>query len=73
MRYFYILLIVAVTVVVLAFKFQNLTAVTVSLFGASLTMSVSLLTIGVYILGMLTGSALLSLVRGWVKGGARGK
>lgn len=71
MRYFYILLIVAVTVVVLAFKFQNLTAVTVSLFGASLTMSVLLLTIGVYILGMLTGSALLSLVRGWVKG-ARG-
>ncbi|MGA9394266.1 MAG: hypothetical protein WCA83_07685 [Azonexus sp.] len=71
MRYFYILLIVAVTVVVFAFKIQNLTEVTVSLFGASLTMSVLLLTIGVYILGMLTGSALLSLVRGWVKG-ARG-
>jgi|APFre7841882630_1041343.scaffolds.fasta_scaffold06630_2 lipopolysaccharide assembly protein A len=72
MRYIYIFLIVAVSVVVLTFKIQNLTVVTVSLFGASLTMSVSLLTIGVYILGMLTGSALLGLVRGWVKG-ARGR
>jgi lipopolysaccharide assembly protein A len=72
MRYIYIFLIVAVSVVVLTFKIQNLTVVTVSLFGASLTMPVSLLTIGVYILGMLTGSALLGLVRGWVKG-ARGR
>jgi len=72
MRYIYIFLIVAVSVVVLTFKIQNLTVVTVSLFGASLTMSASLLTIGIYILGMLTGSALLGLVRGWVKG-ARGR
>jgi len=72
MRYVYISLIVAVTVVVLAFKIQNLTAVTVSLFGASLTMPVSLLIVGVYILGMLTGSVLLGLVRGSVRG-ARGK
>ena len=43
MRYVYIFLIVAVTGVVLAFKVQNLTLVTVTLFGASLTMSVSLL------------------------------
>ena len=71
MRYVYIFLVVAVTAMVLTFKFQNLTVVTVTLFGASLTMSVSVLTIGVYILGMLTGITLLGLVRGWIKG-ARG-
>ena len=68
MRYVYIGLIVVVTAVVLLFKIQNLTSVTVSLFSMSLTMPVSLLVIGVYILGMLSGSALWSLLRGWLQG-----
>lgn len=72
MRYIYLSLIVAVGVIVLAFKIQNLTAVTVSLFGQSLTVPTSLLVIGVYVLGMLTGGPLLSLVRGWIQG-ARAK
>ena len=67
MRYVYILLIVVVTVLVLLFKIQNLTAVTVSLFGANMTMSVSWLIIAVYILGMFTGSAVVGLLRTWAK------
>ena len=68
MRYVYIVLVVLVTAAVLLFKVQNLTLVTVSLFGANATLPVSLLIIGVYILGMLTGSALLAVLRGWVRG-----
>jgi uncharacterized integral membrane protein len=72
MRYIYLSLIVAVAVVVLAFKIQNLATVTVSLFGTSITVPTSLLVIGVYILGMLTGGPLVGLVRGWIQG-ARAK
>lgn len=68
MRYVYAGLIIVVTAVVLLFNFQNLTSVTVSLFSMSLTMPASLLVIGVYILGMVSGSALLSLLRGWLHG-----
>jgi uncharacterized integral membrane protein len=71
MRYVYISLIVVVTAVVMLFKIQNFEAVTVSLFGASMTMPASLLIIGVYALGMVSGSALLGLLRGWVKGAMR--
>lgn len=68
MRYVYILLIVVLTAVVLLFKIQNLTAVTVSFIGASMTMPVSFLILGVYILGMFTGSAVFGLLRTWAKG-----
>lgn len=71
MRYVYAGLIIVVTAVVLLFKIQNLTSVTVSLFSMSLTMPVSLLVIGVYLLGMLTGSTLWSLLRGWMHGATR--
>lgn len=71
MRYVYISLIVLVTAVVLLFKIQNFDAVTVSLLGASMTMPTSLLIIVVYTLGMVSGSALLALLRGWVRGAMR--
>jgi len=71
MRYVYISLIVVVTAVVLLFKIQNFEVVTLSLFGASITMPTSLLVIVVYTLGMVSGSALLGLLRGWVKGTMR--
>lgn len=71
MRYVYAGLILVVTAVVLMFNFQNLTSVTVSLFSMSLTMPASLLVIGVYILGMVSGSALFSLLRGWLHGATR--
>ena len=71
MRHVYISLIVVVTAVVLLFKIQNFEVVTLSLFGASITMPTSLLVIVVYTLGMVSGSALLGLLRGWVKGAMR--
>ncbi len=71
MRYVHISLIVVVTAVVLLFKIQNFEAVTVSLFGAGVTMPTSLLIIIVYTFGMVSGSALLGLLRGSVKGAMR--
>jgi len=70
-RYLYIGLIVVFTAIVLLFKFQNLQTVTVSLFSASMTLPVSFLVIGIYILGMFTGGFVLALLKSWV-GGARG-
>jgi uncharacterized integral membrane protein len=72
MRYVYIALIVAFTAIVLLFKFQNLESATVTLFTASLTLPISLLVIGIYILGMFTGGFLVSLLRGWMKGARPG-
>jgi len=71
-RYVYIGLIVAFTALVLLFKVQNFQTATVSLFSLSITLPVSLLVIGVYVLGMFTGGFVLSLLRSWV-GGARGR
>jgi uncharacterized integral membrane protein len=70
-RFFYIVLIVVFTGIVVLFKFQNLQSATVSLFSASVTLPMSILVFGIYVLGMLTGGALLALVRGWIAG-ARG-
>ena len=67
MRYVYIGLIVVFTGLVLLFKFQNLETVTVSLFSASLTLPVSVLIFGVYVLGMLTGGCLYALLKSWVR------
>jgi uncharacterized integral membrane protein len=68
LRYLYIGLIVAFTAMVLLFKVQNLESVTVSLMSASFTLPVSILIIGVYILGMLTGGFLLALLRTGIRG-----
>ena len=67
MRLVYIGLIVAFTALVLLFKFQNLDAVTVSLFSASVTLPVSVLVVLIYVLGMLTGGCLLALLRTLVR------
>jgi uncharacterized integral membrane protein len=66
MRYVYVVLIVLLTAAVLIFKFQNLTSVTISLLGMSATLPLSTLVILVYLLGMVTGSALFGLVRSWI-------
>ena len=71
MRYVYIALIIAFTAIVLLFKFQNLDSVTVSLFSASLTLPLSVLVFAIYVLGMLTGGFLVSLLKSWIRG-ARG-
>ena len=71
MRYVYVALIVLFTAAVLLVKFQNLTSVTVSLLGMNATLPVSTLLILVYVLGMVTGSALFGLVRSWIRGATR--
>ena len=61
MKYVYVALIVVIAGIVLLFKVQNLTSVTVSLFGASITLPVSILVLLIYVLGMLTGGMVLAL------------
>ncbi len=68
MRYLYLALILGVTLVVAMFKVQNIESVTVNFATASLTLPLSILLFGVYFLGMVTGSALLALVRTWYQG-----
>ncbi len=67
MRYLYIALIVVLTALVLVFTVQNLGTVTVAFLTASVTLPLSILVILVYLLGMVTGGALFSVVRGWIQ------
>jgi putative membrane protein len=71
MRFVYIALIVVLAAIVLAFKFQNLETVTVSLFGAGFTLPLSVLVLLVYLLGMLTGGFVLALFRSLARGAGR--
>lgn len=71
MRYLYIALIVLFTAAVLLFKFQNIQSVTVNLLTASVTLPLSVLVIAVYLLGMVSGSMLLSVLRRWMRGAMR--
>ena len=71
MRYVYMALIALFVGVIALFKVQNLEAVTVSLFSASITLPVSVLVLLIYVLGMLTGGFLLALMRTWVYGATR--
>ena len=64
-RYLYIALIVVFAGIVLLFKVQNMESVTVSLFSMRATLPTSVLVLGVYVLGMLTGGFVLGLLRTW--------
>ena len=68
MRYVYMLLIAGAIGVLLLFKIQNLSAVTLTFLGASMTLPVSFLVLGVYLLGMLSGGAVVGLLRSWARG-----
>jgi uncharacterized integral membrane protein len=68
MRYVYMALIVLTVVILMVFKVQNLTVVTVTFLGADFSMSMSFLILGVYVLGMLTGSSVYGLLRTWARG-----
>jgi uncharacterized integral membrane protein len=63
MKYVYIALIVVFAGIVLLFKVQNLTMVTVSLFAASVTLPLSVLVLSIYAMGMLTGGMVFALLR----------
>lgn len=68
MRYVHVVLIAVLTSLVLLFKFQNLTTVTVSFLTVQVTMPVALMVGLVYVLGMVSGGAVVSLVRTLVRG-----
>jgi lipopolysaccharide assembly protein A len=68
MRYVYMGLIALAVLILLVFKIQNLSAVTVSLFGVDFTMPVSFMVFFFYVLGMLTGGSVYGLLRSWTKG-----
>ncbi len=68
MRYVYVGLMIIALAIVILFKVQNLTSVTVTLLGLSATMSVPVLVFGVYLLGMLTGGVMWSLLRTSIRG-----
>ena len=72
MRYVYLALLLALAAVVFMFKFQNLETVTVQFLSASVTLPLSVLLLGMYVLGILTGGVVWSLIRSWVQG-ARAK
>ncbi|MGN6659062.1 MAG: DUF1049 domain-containing protein [Achromobacter mucicolens] len=58
------------TAMVLSFKVQNFDSVTLTLWTSTITLPTSVLVVGVYILGMLTGGFLLSLLRTAFRGAA---
>ena len=68
MRYVYMVLVAAFTVLVVVFMGQNLQSATVSLFSWSVTLPVSIVALLCYGLGMLTGGFLLACLRSWVRG-----
>jgi uncharacterized integral membrane protein len=66
-RYFFISLAAILTIVILIFTFQNISSVTVTFLSMSITLPTSLLVIGVYILGMLTGGSMFAFLKTIVK------
>jgi uncharacterized integral membrane protein len=70
-RYLNLALIVLLTAAVLLFKLQNLESVTVSFLNMSATLPVSVLVIGIYVLGMISGGAVLSLIGSLIRGARR--
>jgi uncharacterized integral membrane protein len=68
MRYVYMVLVVLGTLAVLLFMVQNLASVTVSFMSTRVTMPIWLVVVAVYVLGVITGGALWSLLRASVRG-----
>lgn len=71
MRYVYMALIATFVAIVILFKVQNIDTVTVALFGATVTLPISMLVLLIYLLGALTGGSVFALMRTWVHGATR--
>ena len=67
---FNIIVIAILAIVILIFAFQNLQSVTVSFLGFSITASLAVLFVIVYLLGMATGGNVWALIR-WAWQGSR--
>jgi uncharacterized integral membrane protein len=68
MRYVYVVMVAAFTVLVVVFVVQNLQNATVSFLSWSATLPVSIVAVLFYGLGMLTGGFLLACLRSWIRG-----
>jgi putative membrane protein len=64
MKLFYSIILGVFAFIIVLFALQNLQTTTVSLFNWKVTLPISLLVIGIYFLGMASGSALLAFIRG---------
>jgi lipopolysaccharide assembly protein A len=68
MRWIHLAIIIVFVAVVIIFAAQNLDSVTIIFLSSSIRAPVALVTTAVYILGAITGSSLLALIRRSVKG-----
>ena len=71
MRWVYLAVVVVFAIATLIFALQNLGSVTVSFFRFEMRAPLAVLTIIVYVLGALTGSSLLALLRRSYEGSQR--
>ena len=71
MRYIYMAFIVVAMTIVLLFVSQNTISTTVSFFSASATLPLSILVLLAYVLGVLTGGGVVSLLRTWIHGATK--
>jgi len=71
MRYIYAILLGVLVVGILLFSLQNLGNVTVSFLSMSATLPLALLVTLVYIVGMVTGGFVQTVLRSWVHGARR--
>ncbi len=71
MRYLYLAIVILMTLVVVTFMVQTSGSATVSLLSSSATLPLSLLTLGTYFLGMLTGGMLIAFIRSLVRGATK--
>ena len=67
MKLLYIALIVLVTLALLLFKFQNVDMVTLNFLSMTTTQPMPVLAIIIYVMGMVTGGALLALLRSMIR------
>ena len=70
-RYASMLLIAVAVGVLFLFTIQNLSAATVTFLGANMTLPVSFLVFGVYLPGMVSGGAVVGLLRSWARSATR--
>ena len=70
MRILYLVLLVLLVGIIALFALQNLQTITVSFFSWSATLPISLVVIGVYVLGMASGGGVLAFLR-WTMRHAR--
>ena len=68
MRWVHLAIVILFVAAILIFAIQNHETVTMTFLGFSVRAPIAVLTIGVYVLGAITGSSLFALIRRSVKG-----